>query len=265
VAIGPIPTHEKLLSRFADKINEIIRGLADTGVGDMTKAVYDPTNVAGDVFDTDNHVDGTTNHVFTAVDDSKLAGIEALADVTDIGNIGSSVHGASTKATPVGADEALVLDSAASFAGKRSTLTELFAQAFAISTTTLLAVASELWTGTSTAKAVTPDALTDAHAIVTVNVATTTFTPDQSAGTNFLLTLADNSTLAMMSNLKPGRGGTIWVVQDGSGTNTLNTTAYLRATAFTVATGANDITILGYQTNQAGDDVALWLVGSDFV
>lgn len=213
MAIGPINVSEKLLSRFADKINEVIRN---------------------------------------------------LGDVTSITNVASSVHGATQKSTPVGADEVLVLDSAASFVGKRSTLTELFAQAFAISTTTLLAVASELWTGTSTAKAVTPDALTDAHAIVTVTVATTTFTPDQNAGINFLLTLTDNSTLAMMSNLKSGRNGFIWVVQDAAGTNTLDVTAYMTSAAIVVAAGANEISILGYQVNQAGTDVALWLVGANF-
>jgi hypothetical protein len=124
--------------------------------------------------------------------------------------------------------------------------------------------ASALWTGTSTSEAVTPVALTASKAIVTVAPVTATFTPDQNAGENFLLTLVDNSTLAMMSNLKNGRSGFIWVVQDGSGTNTLDTSAYLRTSAFTVATGANDISILGYQTTQAGDDIALWLVGSDF-
>lgn len=39
------------------------------------------------LFDTDNHTDGSTNHVFTAAEDTKLAGIEALADVTDATNV----------------------------------------------------------------------------------------------------------------------------------------------------------------------------------
>jgi len=57
------------------------------GGGDMLKATYDPTNVAGDVFDVDNHVDGTTNKVYTATEKTKLAGIEASADVTDATNV----------------------------------------------------------------------------------------------------------------------------------------------------------------------------------
>jgi hypothetical protein len=35
-------------------------------------------------------VDGTTNHVFTALDDTKLGGIEANADVTDATNVASA-------------------------------------------------------------------------------------------------------------------------------------------------------------------------------
>lgn len=38
----------------------------------------------------DNHIDGTTNHVFTAADDTKLAGVEALADVTDAANVAAA-------------------------------------------------------------------------------------------------------------------------------------------------------------------------------
>jgi hypothetical protein len=60
------------------------------GLGDMLAAVYDPTSVAGDCFDTDNHVDGTTNHVFTAADDTKLGNIEASADVTDATNVNAA-------------------------------------------------------------------------------------------------------------------------------------------------------------------------------
>jgi hypothetical protein len=62
----------------------------DAGAGDMAKATYDPTNVNGDAFDTDNHVDGTTNKVYTATEKTKLAGIEASADVTDTANVTSA-------------------------------------------------------------------------------------------------------------------------------------------------------------------------------
>jgi len=40
--------------------------------GDMHSDVYDPNDVAGDVFDTDNHVSGEVNKVFTAEEQTKL-------------------------------------------------------------------------------------------------------------------------------------------------------------------------------------------------
>jgi hypothetical protein len=53
------------------------KGADGTGVGDMVKATYDPTNVAGDVFNQDNMVDGTTNKNFTATEKTKLSGLNA--------------------------------------------------------------------------------------------------------------------------------------------------------------------------------------------
>jgi len=93
----------------------------DAGAGDMAKATYDPTNVNGDAFDTDNHVDGTTNKVYTATEKTKLAGIEASADVTDAGNVGSSIFGATAKTTPVDADTVGLTDSVASNVLKKLT------------------------------------------------------------------------------------------------------------------------------------------------
>ena len=49
----------------------------------------DPANpvVSVEALTADDFTDGTTNHVFTAADDTKLTGIEALADVTDATNV----------------------------------------------------------------------------------------------------------------------------------------------------------------------------------
>ena len=55
---------------------------ATSGSGDMVAATYDPTIVAGDVFDMSNMVEGTTEKILTATERTKLTGIEALADVT---------------------------------------------------------------------------------------------------------------------------------------------------------------------------------------
>ena len=101
--------------------------VGDAGGGDMLKSVYDPNNVEADAFDADNHVDGTTNKVFTATEKTKLAGIEASADVTDAGNVGSAIHGATGKTTPVSADEFALIDSAASNVLKKVTYANLLA------------------------------------------------------------------------------------------------------------------------------------------
>ena len=52
---------------------------------------------------------------------SKLDGVEAAADVTDAENVGSSIHGATAKTTPVDADAMPLIDSAASNVLKKVT------------------------------------------------------------------------------------------------------------------------------------------------
>lgn len=53
-----------------------------TGIGDMTKAVFDPTGVNGDAFSMGNMVETTSAKVMTAAERTKLAGIPADADKT---------------------------------------------------------------------------------------------------------------------------------------------------------------------------------------
>lgn len=71
--------------------------------------------------DLDDITTGVTNVHFTATDETKLDGIEALADVTDAGNVGSTIHGATGKTTPVDADTTALIDSAASNVLKKVT------------------------------------------------------------------------------------------------------------------------------------------------
>lgn len=119
-----------------DKIESLVLGsgtgdvVGPTGAVDSRIAAFDTTTgkllkdggkTIAEVLNTDNHTDGTTNHVFTAADDTKLTGIEALADVTDAGNVGSSIHGATAKTTPVDADTMPLIDSAASNVLKKVT------------------------------------------------------------------------------------------------------------------------------------------------
>ena len=61
------------------------------------------------------------NGLATAAQITKLDGIEALADVTDAGNVGAAIHGATAKTTPVDADTMPLIDSAASNVLKKVT------------------------------------------------------------------------------------------------------------------------------------------------
>jgi len=91
------------------------------GSGDMLASVYDPTSVAGDAFDMANMVEAADAKVLTAAERTKLAGVEASADVTDATNVGTAMTGATAKTTPVDADTMPLNDSAASNVLKKVT------------------------------------------------------------------------------------------------------------------------------------------------
>lgn len=65
----------------------LIGPIGVAGGGDMTAAVYDPNTVAGDAFDMDNMVEGTTTKIMTSTERSRLAAMESNADVTDTANV----------------------------------------------------------------------------------------------------------------------------------------------------------------------------------
>lgn len=91
------------------------------GGGDMYIATYDPTGKNSDAFLMSNMVEDTNAKIMTAAERTKLSGIETSADVTDAGNVGSSIHGATAKTTPVSADTFALIDSAASNVLKKVT------------------------------------------------------------------------------------------------------------------------------------------------
>lgn len=64
--------------------------IPDVGAGDMLASVYDPSAIAADVYDTDNHIDGATNGVYTLAERAKLAGIEAGAEVNNISDVNAT-------------------------------------------------------------------------------------------------------------------------------------------------------------------------------
>lgn len=73
------------------------------------------------VLDQDDIGDGTTYKQYSLTEKTKLSNIETSADVTDAVNVGSSIHGATAKATPVDADTMPLIDSAASNVLKKVT------------------------------------------------------------------------------------------------------------------------------------------------
>jgi len=66
---------------------------ADSGtgfIGDMLKAVYDPTAINASAFVMDNMTETATAKIFTDVERSKLSGIEALAEVNNISDVNAT-------------------------------------------------------------------------------------------------------------------------------------------------------------------------------
>ena len=104
--------------------------------------------------------------------------------------------------------------------------------------------AGSLKIGTS-ARAYNPiTTLTDAASI----------TSDFALGNNFLVTLAGNRTLAAPTNAVAGQSGSIYIIQDGTGSRTLgyNTVfQFVSATVPTLSTGASDVDMLVYMARSA--------------
>ncbi len=80
---------------------------------------------------------------------TKLDGIEAGADVTDAGNVGSSINGAAAKTTPVDADTTALIDSAASNVLKKVTWANVKATLKTYFDTLYVAVSGALGTPSS--------------------------------------------------------------------------------------------------------------------
>lgn len=115
---------------------------------------------------------------------------------------------------------------------------------------------TDIWTGTSATKAITPDALFDASKFQTLTDGVT-ITPDFGAGLNFKVTLGGNRTLDNPSNAKDGQSGVIRVIQDGTGTRTLTYGSNWRfpggsATGGVLSTAAGSIDIIAYIVDEGG-------------
>ena len=82
-----------------------------------------------------------------------------------------------------------------------------------------------------------------------------TVTPDFATSCNFTLTLGTNVTLANPSNLTAGQSGSIFLVQDGTGSRTITFGSYwdfAGGTAPTLSTAANSVDRLDYIVRTTG-------------
>lgn len=134
------------------------------------------------------------------------------------------------------------------------TFTQLNTTAFVVSANE--ASSSEMWTGTSSTKVVTPKKIIDA---ATPQVLTdgATVTPDFNAGFNFEWTIGGNRTLANPSDAKSGQSGTIKIVQDATGSRVITYGNNWRfpggsASGGVLSTAANAIDLIAYTVGTDG-------------
>jgi hypothetical protein len=103
--------------------NDNLEDISSAAAPQTRFPVQSVQGMTGDVvLDPDDFDDsGTTNKFTTQAEISKLAGIEAAADVTDAENVGAAIHGATEKTTPVDTDTFAGIDNAASSVLKKFT------------------------------------------------------------------------------------------------------------------------------------------------
>ena len=91
-------------------------------------------------------------------------------------------------------------------------------------------------------------------------------TSDFAKGNNFLVTIGGDRTLAAPSNAVAGQSGSIYIIQDGTGSRTLSYNTvwqFVSATVPTLSTGAGDVDMLVYMTRSASTIDAVLLKNFD--
>jgi hypothetical protein len=91
-------------------------------------------------------------------------------------------------------------------------------------------------------------------------------TSDFAKGNNFLVTIGGDRTLAAPSNAVAGQSGSIYIIQDGSGSRTLSYNTvwqFVSATVPTLSTGVGDVDMLVYMTRSASTIDAVLLKNFD--
>jgi len=90
---------------------------------------------------------------------------------------------------------------------------------------------------------------------ITTLVDGATITPDMADSNNFTVTLGGNRTLANPSNLTAGQSGSIFIVQDGTGSRTLaygSEYDFIGGTAPTLSTAASSVDRIDYVVRTTG-------------
>ena len=90
---------------------------------------------------------------------------------------------------------------------------------------------------------------------ITTLVDGATVTPDMADSNNFTVTLGGNRTLANPSNLTAGQSGSIFIVQDGTGSRTLaygSEYDFIGGTAPTLSTAASSVDRIDYVVRTTG-------------
>lgn len=120
--VGPANATDNAIARFDSTTGKVIQNsLASVDDnGSMNIPTGQSYKINGAALSEDDIADGTTNKKYTATEKTKLSGIAANADVTSATNVGSSINGASAKATLVDGDKFAIIDSEAANALKTS-------------------------------------------------------------------------------------------------------------------------------------------------
>ena len=132
-SLASLSTTDK--STLVAAINEVFAAVGGGGTTNLTATLSASNTIIVSSTGTDATipaVDGTNAGVMTPTMKTKLDGIEASADVTDLDNVGSTIHGASTKAAPVAADAIPMIDSEAFNVLKKITYANLASAVTAI-------------------------------------------------------------------------------------------------------------------------------------
>jgi hypothetical protein len=114
-------------------------------------------------------------------------------------------------------------------------------------------------TGTGTITVIAPDTNTDLTitlpGVVTTLTDGATITPDLLTNSTFTITLGGNRTMANPTNLVPGQSGSIFIVQDGTGSRTLAWGSYwnfINGTAPTLSATAGAVDRVDYVVRTTG-------------